>query len=227
MRLQPDHHLRHPWFVHRLVPDFDLLDVWRFPITASPENGETFTTVCTCFLEQMQRPDQFKGPTGFLFKLRKSMGRVFGWDETQSALSIPGCSETSVRERLSAVEVVTMPAVKIDEMALFTPVYERSSEVLYEISNQTAHALLHLGWVPVENGAFTVQIAVYVKSRGWLGRMYMALIAPFRHWIVYPTMMQWMGRRWEVYRKRVAAAHFDHSKASRPLEGVDLIDTIP
>lgn len=206
MRLTPADHLCHPWRVHALAPDFDLLDVWRFPLTANPARGETLATVCHCFLQQLEQAEEVRGLTGFLFKLREAMGRVFGWDDAAKTYPIPGCTETSLRDRLATPEAVTMPTVGVNEGAAFSPVYTEPTEVLYETSNGTVHALLHLGWVPVEDGAFAVEMAVYAKARGWLGRLYMALIAPFRHWIVYPAMMRWMKRRWPICREQLVPA---------------------
>jgi hypothetical protein len=40
-------------------------------------------------------------------------------------------------------------------------------------------------------------MAVYVKPRGRFGRGYMALIKPFRYWIVYPALMQQFERAWD------------------------------
>jgi hypothetical protein len=41
-------------------------------------------------------------------------------------------------------------------------------------------------------------MAVYVKPRGPLGKGYMALIKPFRHWIVYPALMRQFERVWNT-----------------------------
>jgi hypothetical protein len=42
------------------------------------------------------------------------------------------------------------------------------------------------------------QLGVYVKPRGWFGPLYMAAIAPFRHYIVYPALMRQIGRAWDA-----------------------------
>lgn len=34
MRLPIEEHLKHIWLVSKLAPDFELLDVWRYPIEA-------------------------------------------------------------------------------------------------------------------------------------------------------------------------------------------------
>jgi hypothetical protein len=39
-------------------------------------------------------------------------------------------------------------------------------------------------------------MAVCVKPRGLLGTGYMAAIKPFRHLIVYPTMLRGIERAW-------------------------------
>lgn len=40
-------------------------------------------------------------------------------------------------------------------------------------------------------------MAIYVKPRGAFGGAYMAAIKPFRHWVVYPALMQQMDRAWQ------------------------------
>ena len=60
------------------------------------------------------------------------------------------------------------------------------------------HGVMHIGWVPDETGGYRGQMAVFVKPNGLLGTAFMAAIAPFRHWIVYPSMLREMGRRWRA-----------------------------
>jgi hypothetical protein len=54
-------------------------------------------------------------------------------------------------------------------------------------------------------GRYEGQMAIYVKPRGRLGKEYMALIAPFRHWIVYPARMRQIERAWNSGTARRAA----------------------
>jgi hypothetical protein len=65
-----------------------------------------------------------------------------------------------------------------------------------EIANRTVHGVLHLGWVPDDAGGYRGQMAVLVKPNGVLGTIYMAAITPFRHLIVYPSMLREIGRAW-------------------------------
>lgn len=39
-------------------------------------------------------------------------------------------------------------------------------------------------------------MAIYVKPRARLGTMYLTLIQPFRHVIVYPALTRQIGRAW-------------------------------
>jgi hypothetical protein len=45
-------------------------------------------------------------------------------------------------------------------------------------------------------------MAVYVKPRGRLGKGYMALIRPFRHWVVYPALLRQIERAWNARSSR-------------------------
>ena len=41
-------------------------------------------------------------------------------------------------------------------------------------------------------------MGIYVKPRGRLGALYMRLIGPFRHLIVYPALMRQIERAWDA-----------------------------
>ena len=45
---------------------------------------------------------------------------------------------------------------------------------------------------------FGIETVEGVRPRGTFGEAYMALIKPFRHWIVYPTLMRQMERAWNA-----------------------------
>jgi hypothetical protein len=59
------------------------------------------------------------------------------------------------------------------------------------------HGVLHLGWVR-DGAGYHGQLAVLVKPNGLLGTAYMAAIAPFRHRVVYPPMLEQIGRAWRA-----------------------------
>ena len=78
----------------------------------------------------------------------------------------------------------------------FTPLYLLGDEWAAEIANRTIHGVLHLGWVPDPTGVYRGQMAVLVKRNGLLGTGYMAAIAPFRHLLVYPSMIREIEQNW-------------------------------
>jgi hypothetical protein len=194
-------HRQHPWRVHKLCPDFSLLDVWQIPIDADPARGEDFESFYRLFLDNGIATDSVIANT--LFRLRLRLGRALGLDRSNVALPIPGCRETSVAARLTEEDRVsdrsqrvTMPYQPVEVM----PIYLFDEEALLEISNRTIAALLHLGWVDAELGHKTVELAVYIKSRGWSSQAYLALIKPFRHAFIYPAWIGRICRRWQEER---------------------------
>jgi hypothetical protein len=78
----------------------------------------------------------------------------------------------------------------------FSSLYLLDDEWAAEIANRTMHGVMHLGWIPDETGGYRGQMAVLVKPNGLFGAGYMAVIRPFRHRIVYPTMLRQMERAW-------------------------------
>lgn len=80
----------------------------------------------------------------------------------------------------------------------FDVVYRHERESLRKIENRTVHAMLHLGWVHKDGNDYAPRLAVYVKPRGLLGRAYLALINPFRHLFVYPTLLRNVASAWHA-----------------------------
>ena len=78
----------------------------------------------------------------------------------------------------------------------FTPLYRTDDEFAAELSNRTVHAVMHLAWLPTDDDRFRGEMAVYVKPRGALGTVYLALIRPFRYAIVYPALLDQIERAW-------------------------------
>jgi hypothetical protein len=81
-------------------------------------------------------------------------------------------------------------------------------DVRREIVNRTVHGVMHLGWVSdATGGGYRGQMAVYAKPNGLLGTAYMAAIKPFRYMIVYPALMQQIGREWRARTGQPKLAH--------------------
>jgi len=208
------HHDR-PWRVHTLAPDFELLDLWELPLDADPARGETFADFLRVFVASSAaewpvyrlRPTPADavhalrvGGAAALLWFRRVLGRVLALDADRD-LPIPGRAESRVRARLvdadRARDQGLLPA-KVG--GNFEVVYTFADEALLEIANRTIHALLHLSWVEAAHGRRAVALAIYVKSRGWQSRAYLALIRPFRFAVVYPAWIAHLTRTWQVLR---------------------------
>lgn len=210
-------HRARPWRVHTLAADFELLDLWEIPLDADPARGETFEQFLRVFADTGMasrwpiyrlRPSspadlahgvRLAGMVG-LIELRHVLGRVFALDGGAPA-AIPGCHENRVQARLDAGDRGRETGALPRRVGgAFEPVYAFPEEALLEIGNRTIHALLHLSWVETAGGRRSVVLAVYVKSRGWQSRAYLALIRPFRHLVVYPAWIAHLTRTWAVLR---------------------------
>lgn len=187
MRLSDSSHRARPWAVHAIAGDFALLDVWGVDLRGSADDFARFLDLHERGMADGSPVDHPIASS--LFRIRLWLGERFGWDGGPK-LPIPGCTEVSVRARLDE-----SPTTDADTGSDFDRVYARADEALYEISNQTVHALLHFGWVP-DGDEHTLEMAVYAKPRGAFGRAYMAAIGPFRHLVVYPALLRSMRRRW-------------------------------
>jgi len=209
MRLPNSEHESRPWRIREIVPDFVLEDVWALP---TPGGAEDFPVL----LELMASSDPASTssfPTRTLWRVRDLLGRLFdlgsistpagsGLDATAGNLPIPGTSETSLAERLP--DDLRDTAMDLDFGSLpFVPLYRTDVEFAAELSNRTVHAVMHLAWVEQGEDRYRGQLAVYVKPRGAFGKGYMALIKPFRHWIVYPALLKQTERTWQARQARL------------------------
>jgi hypothetical protein len=103
----------------------------------------------------------------------------------------------TLRDRLPA-DLRDAPSGPEFASAPFTSLYLLDDEWAAEAANRTMHGVLHLGWVPDQDGRYHAQMAVLVKPNGLLGHAYMAAIRPFRHLIVYPALMREIERMWRA-----------------------------
>jgi hypothetical protein len=197
MKLPNAAHESRPWRIREIASDFTLEDVWELPVEGDAEDFQAVLEMLTA-----GDPTTVKSlPTRLLWSTRDLLGRWFdlgrisapvnGADE----LPIPGGGETSLRERLPDELRDTAADVRFTSLP-FVPLYRTEDEFAAELSNQTVHGVMHLAWVERDLGRYKGQMAVYVKPRGLLGRGYMALIKPFRYWIVYPALMRQIEREW-------------------------------
>ena len=204
MRLPNSAHEAHPWVIAQIAPDFKLLDVWALPVHGGPDDFVSFLETMTSFDPANAESAASRG----LFWVRLRLGALFGWDDATKKRPIPGCAETTLSARLpddlrGSAKGAAISSAMQRAAGGFIPLYRTDEEWAAELSNGTVHGVLHLAWVDQGGGRYRAQMGVYVKPRGRLGEIYMMLIQPFRHLIVYPALMRQIGRAWDARNARL------------------------
>jgi hypothetical protein len=186
MRLPNSAHTSRPWRIHELTSDFRLEDVWELPGPGGPDD---FPRLVHGFASANPSQDS-PAAVRALFAIRWKLGKLFGWDAPDAGF---GSRVPTLRDRLPA-DLRDAPPGPDFEALPFDSLYLTEDEWAAEIANRTMHGVMHIGRVPDEAGGFRAQMAVLVKPNGLLGNAYMAAIRPFRHLIVYPSMMRRLER---------------------------------
>jgi hypothetical protein len=192
MSLPESAHASRPWRIHELTRDFELEDVWALPAHGDRDEFPLL-------VEGFTSGDPEQTPSGaarVLWKIRWTLGELLGLDDEEGGV---GSRVPTLRDRLPA-DLRDSPGPEFDSLP-FEPLYLLDDEFAAEVANRTVHGVMHLGWVPEETGGYRGQMAVLVKPNGLFGKAYMAAIRPFRHRIVYPSMMRQIERHW---RQRTA-----------------------
>jgi hypothetical protein len=86
----------------------------------------------------------------------------------------------------------------------FTVLYVHPHEAVSEIRNAIVHAFSVLALQPSGRG-YRLFWAIYVARVGWQTALYMALIDPFRRWIIYPALLRHLHRAWMATHQQTAA----------------------
>jgi Protein of unknown function (DUF2867) len=125
-----------------------------------------------------------------LFGLRLWLGRLFGWDRPEHDRI-----ETSYLTRVSEAVRARSAAPPGTMEGGFRLLYLLGQESLSEIRNATVHAFL-CSALRAESGGYRLYWGIYVKPVSRLTPFYMALIEPFRRFIVYPAIFRRIRRAW-------------------------------
>jgi Protein of unknown function (DUF2867) len=199
MRLPNDAHTSRPWRIHELTPDFRLEDVWALP---TPGGRDDFPRLVQ-LIASSDPSRSSSAAVRTLFAIRWAIGALLGWDGEGAG---EGAPRSTLRERVPAERRESLSSPSFEALP-FTPLYWIEDEWAAEIANRTVHGVMHLGWVPEQGGAYRGQMAVLVKPNGLLGAGYMAAITPFRRLVVYPRLLQEVGRQWRARAAEPAPAH--------------------
>ena len=126
-----------------------------------------------------------------LVGFRLLIGRAFGWDREPAA----GQWE-SFATRLTADDRSQSLAPAGTREGLFRVVYRFENEQLLELANRTVHGAALSALVETAD-AYRFYFAVYVRNISRFTPVYMALIAPFRSLIVYPSLLRTVEAKWK------------------------------
>ncbi|MFP4321245.1 MAG: DUF2867 domain-containing protein [Anaerolineales bacterium] len=179
--------------VHDLLSDVPLLDVWEI-ILEGGGGGRTMADVRAMLIAA--DPAELNPLARFLFALRARMGQWFGWDAPPDAPQIvpPGSYLHRLPDALRAASE-TEPGEVLGPVRVL---YQLPEEWLAETINATTHAFLHFSLHPAPEGHYRAYLAVYAQHGAWWSRYYMALIEPFRLWVVYPSVIRFLAARWRA-----------------------------
>ncbi len=186
--------LQKDWQVHHVLTDVPLLDVWHIPLDDAPP-GLTMADLRALLLAS--DPADLHPAARFLFALREKIGVWLGWDAPDEADSQP--PPESYLQRLPdelARASQTPPGERLGPVRVL---YQLPDEWLAETINATTHAFIHASLEP----GYTLYLAVYAQPTVWWSRYYMALIEPFRQWIVYPALVRFVQQGWRAHYSSV------------------------
>jgi len=187
MRIAPAEFRRLELRCHAVLADVPLHDVWAIPLEGGGPGRTIRDAHAILFGSRRARA---KPAVRALFRLRWALGRVLRWDdERHDPLSLSYVHRLTEADRVhSAVRPGTRDGP-------FRVVYVFANEAVSEIRNATVHGFMGLALVPRPWG-YTLYMAVYVKPVSRLTPFYMALIEPFRRFIVYPALCRSAQRSW-------------------------------
>ena len=181
---------------HSLLRDVPVHDVWR---VALPDGGpsRTMKDVRSVF-EVARQSQRLSLPVRALFGIRWSIGRLFGWDRPPAEQEVwsfrARLSDTDRRQ--SMVEPGTLDGP-------FTVLYVHAMEAVSEIRNATVHGFLVWALEPTPDG-YQLFWAIHVLPVSVWTKPYLALIDPFRRWLVYPALLRRIHESWTEEFKSAA-----------------------
>ena len=186
-KIPPREFLDLPLRVHSFLRDVPLHDVWVVDLPGGPE-GITLQEFGS--RSRTGRGDDIPYAAKTLLQLRFFLGRVFRLDEER-----PGQKSGSYIKLLTAADRVASLVPPGSKDGPFDVVYVFPNETLSEIINATVHAFLAQTLTRTSTG-YRLYWAIYVRPGGWITPAYMALIDPFRRWIVYPQILDKVREQW-------------------------------
>ena len=177
---------RLPLRAHAFLAGVPLHDVWAIDLPRL-RPGITLDEFLRTSGDRLFRPSPV---VRALLGIRFFVGRVLGWDGK------PGAAVTETfATRLTPADLAASRAPAGISLGPFRLVYRFEHEQLVEVINRTAHAAALSALVETANG-YRFYFGVYVRPVGWFTPVYLALIDPFRKWVVYPSLLGSVRTTW-------------------------------
>jgi hypothetical protein len=187
---------RPPLRVHSLMAGVPLHDVWAIDLPrwrGEVTLDDFLRTANNCTLDICGCSNSSalftpSPPVRVLLNIRFFVGRIFGWDNEPATIVTFTSRLTDADRSRSLIAPGTRDGY-------FRVVYRFENEQLVELINRTAHAAALSALVETPTG-YRFYFAVYVRRVSRFTPFYMAVIAPFRKLIVYPSLLRSVRARW-------------------------------
>ena len=173
--------------VHEILSDVPLHDVWSVDL---PGGGPDRTINDVRALLTPEKLASINPVVRALFGFRTFLGRLLGWDARGRRPHDRSC----VRE-LDEEDVRRSLVTPGTPEGQFNILYVHPFEAVSEIRNATVHAFSSLA-LQERPGGYRVLLAIYVEPVGRITHFYMALIDPFRRFLIYPAILRHIHRSW-------------------------------
>jgi hypothetical protein len=184
VRAAPEQYLSLELRAHQLLRDVPLYDV---SVVDLPDGGDGRRLTDVLYLQATTPRSPVERA---LYGLRHGLGRAFGWDEVRL---LP---QDSLVSRLSEADRRNSETPPGTPDGAFQVVYRFRNEQLSETRNATVRGYVCLALAPGSSG-YRFYFAVYVIPVSWLTRPYLALIEPFRRFLLYPAMLRRIHNAWQ------------------------------
>ncbi|MDB5070895.1 MAG: hypothetical protein JWM87_2006 [Candidatus Eremiobacteraeota bacterium] len=187
-RISPAEFAALPLRVNTLLADVPLHDVWAVDLPGLRE-GVTLEEVLRragrdVFGSRDAKISVLPAALRALFRLRLLLGRLFSLEREPDDVGA-----ASFAKRLTVEDRARSSVVSGTRAGSFHVVYRFENEQLLEVHNRTVHAAALSALRKTADG-YRYYFAVYVVGVGWITPLYMALIDPFRRWIIYPALLK-------------------------------------
>ena len=187
-QISPAEFYAQPLRVHAFLAGVPLHDAWAVELPKR-RGGVTLSE----FLQAShERKDNRLPPLArALLGFRIFLGQIFRLDAEPTS-----SAAASFGNRLTAEDRARSLVASGTPEGLFRVVYRFDNEQLVEIQNRTVHAAALSALIETAEG-YRFYFAVYVRQSARITRFYMALINPFRRWIIYPAMLKTIRATWD------------------------------